>query len=1449
MFSKFGQHVASRWSMGRSFVLCLFVVLTPATGHAEPMASMPIEVGFSRRDITPQQPLRLSGYASRTQPHTAVRDRLFSRVLVLGTGKQRCVIVSVESLAVTAEQTQVITSALASKHGLDRSRVVLCSTHSHTAPHPAGVIDNLFRVPLSDQESDALRRYSERLIQEVLAGVEEAIAKQTLARLYCGDAESDFAVNRRVLKDGLWSGFGVQPDGPTDRRVRVLVAKDDQGAVLGGTFLYACHCTTLGPDFNEVSGDWAGLAADQLETDFTDAIFLPIIGCGADANPEPRNGYDFAVQHGQKMAAAVALVVGRDDSDLRAITTLPTARFGYAGISSELPSKATLQEAQQGADINTQRWATRMLEIWEEKGRLPESYPAPIHTWTFGDDLLWVFLGGEVVVDYQARLESEFRQAKNVISEVWVGAYTDDCFGYVASERMRLEGGYEVDYSMIFYGQPGRWQSGTEDLIVRRVREIQQSEFAEALPQSPAQSLRQMIAPDGVQISLVAHEPLIADPINLAFGSDGSVWVVEMGDYPLGSATGGSVKRLTDRSGDGILDHADAFLTGLSYPTSVFPWRDGVLVIVAPDVIFARDTTGDGVADQRETLLSGIGKANPQHRASGFQWGLDGWVYFGSGDHTKDLISHRTGQTVGVAGGDVRWQPDTGQLEKVPGHTQFLRSRDRWGRWFGNNNSVPIYHYLIDNVAIHGRNRDLEATRLVLDPGVAPPVFPSSRVVDRFNDLFAKQRFTSACGTIITTGNAWGAELLDVALVCEPVHNLVARFRLTDSGATVRGQRPREDLDRQLDWLTSHDTWFRPTRCIEAPDGSIWVVDMYRHVIEHPQWIPDAWQAQVDLRGGSDYGRIYRVAPQGHRPDPPGAWRLDAMADSDLVQQLLSPMGMVRDLAMQQILWRQQGSEQSGTQIAAEIRAAGNDLSEADIRLTAAATLWCLGEMQETDWQNLLTDPHPHVQAWGVTVARRSLRADRGSLSPDLVLEAIGQTSLQHITGTPRLGFEALLTLGELELSATERTQMEHLLQIWLKATDFADWLLEACSLAMPPQAEVFLPLLVSAMDQVAGDSVTETRWNQWEASLSALWRQIGSDAKLQLLSRYLQDPTGGTSHLSTGQLLIVLIASRDSTDEPRLRDAMQSVVGHARPLMHDPQQATAVRVRAARLLGNRLIDSQQHLRDLRLLLQPQQPGAVRESALAAAYRIAQPETADVLLESWKQLLPSERAVAGATLVQRRDWLRKLVAALTSQQLRLDEIDPATISALKNCRDYGIMKTVGTLLIEPTVSQRQELLREYQAAVQSHLRSLRQQRSRELAGANLLYQTHCAVCHEPVQVVGQAPQPALGPALRNLGQWSTGQWVSAILDPSAVVEPAYRQYRLLTDSGQTFTGLIVDQSDETITLGLADSRRITIPRAELELLEDAGVSLMPEGFESKLSPEQIAEIIVYLTTD
>ena len=495
-----------------SALVLVAVLLVTVCFSARPTAAE-WEVGFGRGDITPKQPLRLSGYGSRSEPSLGVDTPLHVRCMVLRSAKsaekkagELYVLLSVDTIGFPAVFTQEILQAVQQRHAIGRERFVICCTHSHTSPHVARGLGNLFATPPNDIERQALSEYADAIQGACVTAVDGAIGDLKPGRLFTATGEVTFALNRRVLKDGIWAGFGVNPNGPVDHSLPVLKVTDRTGDKLRGlVFNYACHCTTFGGEYNRVNGDWAGYAAGGLERAHPGVTALCAIGCGGDQNPprDPEKSLQFAQAEGAEIVAEVGRLLAKDWNE---ITADAVTHFGFASLPIDRPPIEHFRKELNNSRPQVRNHAQIMLEIYDRKKSLPESYPMPIHVWRFGDQFAMVFLGGEVCVDYAHRIRRELGPAKT-----WVSAYANDVFCYVASERMRPEGGYEVDFSMIYYLQPGRWSSGTEEVILKRVHELYEGQnLTEPMPVSKA--IDSFSVPDGYHGEVVAAEPLIAAP-------------------------------------------------------------------------------------------------------------------------------------------------------------------------------------------------------------------------------------------------------------------------------------------------------------------------------------------------------------------------------------------------------------------------------------------------------------------------------------------------------------------------------------------------------------------------------------------------------------------------------------------------------------------------------------------------------------------------------------------------------------------------------------------------------------------------------------------------------------------------------------------------------------------------------------------------------------------------
>ena len=487
-------------------------------------------------------------------------------------------------------------------------------------------------------------------------------------------------------------------------------------------------------------------------------------------------------------------------------------------------------------------------------------------------------------------------------------------------------------------------------------------------PKSPEEALASMRLREGFQIELVAAEPLVIDPVHFDWDAQGRLWVVEMRDYPLGldgkGKPGGRVTVLHDDNGDGRMDRSVPFLTDLPFPTSVLPYRKGVLIAAAPDLLYAEDSDGDGRADQTRVLFTGFTEGNQQHRFNGFEWGLDGWLHLANGDSGGTVKSLDTGKTLSINGRDLRLNPDTGEMETVSAQTQFGRRRDDWGNWFGNNNPTWLWqvtmpeHYLRRNPKVAVKR----VSRMLAQRADATRTFPVSAPLVRPNQPWSLNHVTSGCSPTPYRDDLFGPEFAESVFISEPVHNVIHREVLSTRGSALHSQRAAGE--EQSEFLASTDSWFRPTTLRIGPDGALYVADMYRFVLEHPEWISPEMQARVNLRAGDDKGRIYRISPRGspRRPMP----RADSFEPAALVAALDSPNGWQRDLAQRLLVQRRDPV------VAAGLRGLMTLRHRPQVRVQALATLGLLrGALDAATVIAALGDPHPGVRRQALEQSER----------------------------------------------------------------------------------------------------------------------------------------------------------------------------------------------------------------------------------------------------------------------------------------------------------------------------------------------------------------------------------------------------------------------------------------------------------------------------------------------
>ncbi len=1362
-------------------------------------------VGVAKIDITPDYPVRLSGFGGRRAESEGVSQRIFAKALAIETDEgPPVVLITVDNVGVSEELTTEVAKHLKEKAGIERSRMAIAASHTHSAPMLSGMLPTLFGVPIPPEHQQHIDRYTRELTEKLEEVALAALNDRQPARLSWAVGTVRFAINRRTV------------GGPVDHDLPMLAVKDLQGKLRAVWVNYACHCVTLSA--NRISGDWAGYAQEAIEARHPDAIALVAIGCGADANPNSgvtgeRN--EIAATQGREIAQEVDRLLG-----------LPLTRLGgkiEAKLDrlelplAELPSREQFDELAKRADAVGYHARVQLGKL-DRGEELRTAVPYSIQTWLFGDDLAVLFMPGEVVVDYALRLKREFD-----FRRLWINAFSNDSPCYIPSERILREGGYEGRDAMIYYDQPAHFRPGLEKMIIDTVhRQIPEpfksaydgSRIQGAGPLSPHQSLATITTHDDLVVELVAAEPLVVDPVAIDFGPDGRLWVAEMYDYPQGAdgnfQPGGRIKVLEDTDADGRYDRGAVFLDGIPFPTGVTVWRQGVLVCAAPDILYAEDTDGDGRADLVRKLFSGFGTENYQARVNSLTYGLDNWIYGSCGLYGGEITS-AAGDHVALGNRDFRIKPDTGVMEPATGTTQQGRVRDDWGNWFGCDNGSLIHHYpVVDHYVRRNPHIAPPSPRVgVADYPNSNRLYPLCADPQRFALSGPIDTVTSACGIGIYRDNLLGPAYSGNSFTCESVYLAVHRLTLSPRGTTFSARRPAEEVDKEF--LSSTDKWFRPVQARTGPDGALWLVDMYRYVIEHPIWIPPEDLAKVDVRAGHTMGRLYRIYRKDKRPRP--LLRLDRLDTPGLVAALETPNGPQRDLAQQMLIHR--GDRQAVPLLEKMVRQSELPMA----RLHALCTLDGLDALSADIVARALADTHPGVRRHAVRLSESLLPN-----SPEL-----GRALLALIDdGDPQVQLQLAYSLGQWN----DRSAGRALATLAIKHQD--DPYLLAAVLSSVNQSNIGTVLT----DVLAGRQGADTSHRATERLLGLAAALAQRDVLSDVLTAITPDDQGQFASWQMASLAEVL-DGLDRRARPLAEllsdEALQHtarMIAQARLAAADEEVPEAKRLTALRILGRHLDNRADDILTLGQLLVPQNSTTLQAAAVAALGRIDHPDVPERLLDGWNSHSPALQSQILDVLISRDGWLRELLGRMEDGDVLSSHIDATRRQRLLDHRDEQIRTLAEKLLAGATNPDRKKVLEEYNSVLSM---------AGDAARGKVAFAKHCSICH-----LQDGEGYEVGPDLGTATDTSPQGMLLNTLDPNQAVLSKYIEYTASTDAGRIFTGILAEETATSITLKGQEDKKHVILRSELDELYSAGKSIMPEGLEKDISKQDMADLLAYL---
>ena len=415
-------------------------------------------VGVARQNITPQYPTWMAGYAMRTSPSEGKLHDIWAKAITFEDAQGvRSILITTDLLSIPKEFSELFKNKIKQKHGLEKSHIILTCSHTHSGPVVSRALQYIYPMTLDDWE--IVDKYTKELEINLLQLVDKSMERLVSAKIYTQNGTTRFQVNRRNNKEATLQNTTAL-NGPNDYAVPVIKVEGLDNNLIAIIFGYACHPTTL--SINKFSGDYPGFAQIELEKLYPGTMAMFFQGAGGDQNPLPRRSIPLAIQYGKQLASSVERVLSEEmiKQDSRLIT-----KYKEIDLPFDDPlSLEEFQEVAQGDDYQA-RWAQGMIDDINRNGRLRDAYPFPIAYWKLGDQEMFV-LGGESVIAYSLKLKEIFGE------QVFVMSYANDVMGYIPSEVILEEGGYEGDTAQRVYGLPAKWDKNIETLIISGMKNM-----------------------------------------------------------------------------------------------------------------------------------------------------------------------------------------------------------------------------------------------------------------------------------------------------------------------------------------------------------------------------------------------------------------------------------------------------------------------------------------------------------------------------------------------------------------------------------------------------------------------------------------------------------------------------------------------------------------------------------------------------------------------------------------------------------------------------------------------------------------------------------------------------------------------------------------------------------------------------------------------------------------
>jgi putative membrane-bound dehydrogenase-like protein len=960
----------------------------------------------------------------------------------------------------------------------------------------------------------------------------------------------------------------------------------------------------------------------------------------------------------------------------------------------------------------------------------------------------------------------------------------------------------------------------------------------------PKEALASFRLSEDFRVTLFAAEPMVLDPVDMVFDEYGRAYVADMLDLPYDPPAGklarSRIVRLEDNDGDGRADKSTVFAENVLQVSGLLVWNGGLIVPSAPHIYFMKDTDGDGKADVREILFTGFYQGNPEAQITNPRLAIDNWIYFSNTGNAGRITSPKfpNHPPVEVRGMDFRYHPRRHSGETASGAAQYGSAFDDWGNRFISQNTIHLRHvvapahYLRRALLLEtpGVNHDpygsIERLMWPLTPPQQWRVQRTELRQQRYDELKTGRtehvagHITGATGGTVFNGDAWPAEYRGSIFTGDVSGNLVRRDILTADGVSFRARPAKEGVE----FLASTDPWFRPACFANAPDGHLYMMDMYREVIETPLSIPEEIQKRLslDFYRGDAQGRIYRIEHRQPRQNRPLAVKLGDARPEELVAALAHENGWHRQTAQRLLVERQIKS------VAPLLRAMARENGNALAGLHALWTIEGVGSLEESDVLAALNDAHAGIREQAVR------------LSESLAVTASMEKALLAKARDPeiRVLHQLAYTLGRYDSAAVKQTvaalAAAHAGNQWMRVATLvaaANWPGDMLRLlaANKQQAWQHRDLL-----RTLGSTIGVRR-NPAEVTtlLSVAGTLTSPEHALEGLARGLAASNAASLSVpGSSASLERFLGKGDAAARAAWSIAAHlDVPGlHRRAVLEAENSSLDIARRVAAVSALRGAPFARVLPVLKKLLAGN-TGQAQSAAIDALAAFPGTDPVDVILAGWPHYSPEARGKAIAATANQGSRTPLLLDAIEKGVIDAALVDTGIRSRLMEDSDSAVGARARKIF-GSAVSERDKVVAQFREVAALPGDALRGRK---------VFEEHCAKCHTARRGGGRA-----GPDLSGVNNKTREELLEAILNPSRAIEPRYVNYIVTTNEGLIHDGVLAAETPAAITLRGGDVDDVTILRTNIREVRASRISLMPEDFEKSMSKQALADVIVFL---